>query len=68
MSDLTVEMPRLGTYKDMQKFTGRSYITIAKWVCRKKLRPGIYVGQGLFNMAKIRDLFNKGETFFLKRF
>jgi hypothetical protein len=63
----TIEMPRLGGYSDMRRLTGRSYGTIARWVCRKKLRPGIYVGQGLFNIYRIRELFDKNETFFLKR-
>ncbi len=62
-----VEMPRLGSYADMKKFTGRSYPTIAKWVCRKKLRPGVYIGQGMFNMSRIKELFDRNETFFLKR-
>ena len=66
MSD-PIAMPRIGTYADMRRFTGRSYQTIARWVCRKKLRPGIYVGQGMFNMSRIRELFDKNETFFLKR-
>ncbi len=29
----TIELPRLGTYSDMQKLTGRSYQTIARCAC-----------------------------------
>jgi hypothetical protein len=63
----TLEMPRLGGYADMRRLTGKAYPTIAKWVCRKKLRPGVYVGQGLFNLSRVNELLSKNETFFLKR-
>jgi hypothetical protein len=63
----TIELPRLGSYADMRRLTGRSYGTIARWVCRRKLRPGIYVGNGLFNIYRVKELFDKNETFFLKR-
>jgi hypothetical protein len=69
MSDGTtdkIELPRLGKYKDMQKLTGRSYQTIARWVCRRKLRPGVYVGKGMFNLSRVRELFDREESFFLE--
>jgi hypothetical protein len=62
----TIEMPRLGSYADMRKLTGRSRATIYKWVWRKKLRPGVYVGNGLFNIYRVQQLLDKNETFFLK--
>jgi hypothetical protein len=62
----TIAMPRIGSYADLQKLTGRSYQTIARWVCRKKLRPGVYIGHGMFNMSRINELFSKNETIFLK--
>jgi hypothetical protein len=62
-----IEMPRLGGYSDMRKLTGRSRATIYKWVWRKKLRPGVYVGNGLFNIYRVNELLTKNETFFLKR-
>jgi hypothetical protein len=63
----TVERPRLGGYADMQKLTGRSYQTIAGWVCKRKLRPGVYIGNGLFNINWVNEIIAKHETFFLKR-
>ena len=63
----TIEMPRLGTYADMKRLTGRSRATIYKWVWRKKLRPGVYVGNGLFNIYRVNELLTKNESFFLKR-
>jgi hypothetical protein len=63
----TIEMPRLGSYADMKRLTGRSRTTIYKWVWRKKLRPGIYVGNGLFNICRVNELLTKNESFFLKR-
>lgn len=58
-----IVMPRIGSYADMQKFTGRSYTTVARWVCRKKLKPGVYIGNGMFNMSRIVDYLEKQGTF-----
>jgi hypothetical protein len=64
---VTIEMPRLGSYADMKRLTGRSRTTIYKWVWRKKLRPGLYIGNGLFNIYRVNELLTKNESFFLKR-
>lgn len=63
----TIELPRLGGYEDMKRLTGRSRATLYKWVWRKRLRPGVYVGNGLFNLYRVKELFDRNETFFLKR-
>jgi predicted DNA-binding transcriptional regulator AlpA len=49
----TIEMPRLGTYADMRRLTGKARPTVYKWVCKKRLKPGVYIGQGLFNLSRV---------------
>jgi hypothetical protein len=58
-----IVLPRIGSYADLQRLTGRSYATVTRWTCRRQLRPGIYVGNGMFNLSRIRDCLEKGESF-----
>jgi hypothetical protein len=56
-------LPQIGGYSDMQRLTGRSYASVTRWVCRRQLRPGVYIGNGLFNMSRIRDYLNEDKSF-----
>ncbi len=58
-----VTLPKMGSYSDMMQLTGKSYQTVTRWVCRKKLKPGVYAGCGMFNLARLNEYLQKDGRF-----
>jgi len=56
-------MPEIGTYKDFILMSRKSYSTVSRWVCRRKLKTGVYIGHGMFNLSRVREYLDKDGTF-----
>lgn len=58
-----IELPEIGTYAQMAAWTHKSHDTVYRWTCRKKLKPGCYLGHGMFNFRRIKDYLEKTGSF-----
>lgn len=60
MESTTVEMPTIGTYEDVAQYLKLQKSTVYRMTCRKEFRPGIYIGQGRFNMSRLAECIQNG--------
>lgn len=54
------DMPQLATYNEVASYLGKPVKTIYNMVTRKAFKPGIYIGDGRFNMTRLKDAIEKG--------
>ena len=58
-----LSMPVIATYGEISDYLKLSRKTVYKMVCEKRFRPGIYIGQGRFNMSRLRDDIEKRGSY-----
>lgn len=57
---MSVEMPILADYAEVAKYLGKPLKTLYNMVGRNAFKQGIYIGDGKFNMTRLRDAIEKG--------
>ncbi len=57
-----MDFPEIATYSEVAKALRLSKSTLYSMVSRKELKRGIYIGQGRFNMTRLKDcVVNEGS-------
>lgn len=56
-----LEMPEIGTYKDVASYLKLARATIYRMVCAGEFKKGIYLGRGRFNMSYLKSCIENGS-------
>jgi len=58
-----IEMPAIGTYNEVAAYLRLKRSTIYKMTHRGAFKPGIYIGQGRFNMDRLRKCIDEEGSY-----
>lgn len=65
MGDLT--FPDIGTVDDVARLLKYSKKTVYKWTSAHAFPRGVVIGRGRYNLTRLRESIEKGETFLTRK-
>lgn len=61
MSTETVSFPKIGKAGDVAQVLCKSKKRVQNMVSKKRFKPGIYIGDGRFNLSRLKECIENGS-------